>query len=67
MLRANLYHFVQPYYLEGDKIEEGQVVATINCMKMDIDIISESSGVVKEIPVKGGDALKADDVIMTLN
>jgi len=24
---------------EGDKVENGQVVATINCMKMDIDIL----------------------------
>lgn len=51
---------------EGDKVEEGQVVATINCMKMDIDIPSESSGVVKEVLVKEGSVLKVDDVIMRL-
>lgn len=51
---------------EGDKVENGQVVAIINCMKMDIDIPSESSGVVKEVLVKEGSVLKVDDVIMTL-
>jgi biotin carboxyl carrier protein len=51
---------------EGDKVENGQVVATINIMKMDYDITSESSGVVKDVLVKEGSVLKVDDVIMRL-
>lgn len=51
---------------EGDKVENGQVVVTISIMKMDYDIISESSGVVKEVLVKEGSVLKVDDVIMRL-
>ena len=51
---------------EGDEVENGQVVATINIMKMDYDITSESSGVVKEVLVKEGSVLKVDDVIMRL-
>jgi len=51
---------------EGDKVENGQIVVTINIMKMDYDITSESSGVVKEVLVKEGSVLKVDDVIMRL-
>ena len=51
---------------EGDRVENGQVVATINIMKMDYDITSESNGVVKDVLVKEGSVLKVDDVIMRL-
>lgn len=51
---------------EGDKVEEGQVVVTINVMKMDIEITSEHDGTVKEIFVKERDELEPGSVMMTL-
>jgi len=51
---------------EGDKVENGQIVVTINIMKMDYDITAESSGVVKDVLVKEGSVLKVNDVIMRL-
>lgn len=51
---------------KGDKVEEGQVVAVINCMKTEIEVTSEYDGTVKDIFAKEWDELEVDSVMMTL-
>lgn len=48
----------------GDSIEEGQPLAIVEAMKMENVLKAEKSGKVKEIPVKTGDSLAVDAVIM---
>lgn len=48
----------------GDNIEEGQPLAIVEAMKMENVLKAEKSGTVKEIPVKTGDSLAVDAVIM---
>ncbi|MEP3198590.1 MAG: acetyl/propionyl/methylcrotonyl-CoA carboxylase subunit alpha [Lentilitoribacter sp.] len=48
----------------GDAIEEGQPLAIVEAMKMENVLKAEKSGTVKEIPVKTGDSLAVDAVIM---
>jgi biotin carboxyl carrier protein len=47
-------------------VATGQVFAAINIIKMEYDIPSVSSRMVKEVLVKEGGVLKVDDVIMRL-
>jgi len=54
------------YVKEGDKIRPNQKVATLISMKMENEIISETSGVVKEIKVKENQFVKSNDVLIVL-
>ena len=49
---------------EGDEVQEGQALATIEAMKMENILKAERNGVVRRIAVSAGSSLKADDVIM---
>ncbi|GGD97963.1 acetyl/propionyl-CoA carboxylase subuit alpha [Aureimonas endophytica] len=51
---------------EGDAVEEGQAVATVEAMKMENVLRTERQGVVKRVAVKAGDSLAADDLILEL-
>ncbi|WP_078429759.1 acetyl-CoA carboxylase biotin carboxyl carrier protein subunit [Alkalihalobacterium alkalinitrilicum] len=51
---------------EGDQIEDGQEIAIMESMKMEIPVIAEESGVVKEIKVKEGDFVNDGDVLLIL-
>jgi len=51
---------------KGDKIEEGEVVVVINCMKQEIEVMSEHDGTVNAIFVKEWDEVEVDNVMMTL-
>lgn len=50
----------------GDKVEEGQDVACLESMKMQMFIQAEESGTVKEIKVGAGDFVNEGDVILEL-
>ena len=50
----------------GDRVVEGQEVAIIESMKMQIPVISEVSGTVSQIKLAEGDFLNEGDVIMML-
>jgi biotin carboxyl carrier protein len=50
----------------GDKVEAGQELAVINCMKTEIPVCSEDAGVVKEILVKEWDELQVGDTMLVL-
>jgi acetyl-CoA carboxylase biotin carboxyl carrier protein len=48
----------------GDQIEEGQDVAILESMKMEIPIAAEVDGTVKEVKVNEGDFVNEGDVIV---
>ncbi|MCZ8336474.1 MAG: acetyl/propionyl/methylcrotonyl-CoA carboxylase subunit alpha [Rhodobacteraceae bacterium] len=49
---------------EGDEVQEGQALATVEAMKMENILKAERRGVVKKISASAGASLKVDDVIM---
>lgn len=50
----------------GDKVSEGDVVATIEAMKMQSEIHASHSGVVKEIFVYNGELINSRDMLMVV-
>jgi propionyl-CoA carboxylase alpha subunit len=49
---------------EGDTVEAGQTLAVVEAMKMENVLKAEKRAVVKKVPVKPGDSLAVDEVIM---
>ena len=49
---------------EGDEVQEGQALATVEAMKMENILKAERRGVVKAIKATAGASLKVDEVIM---
>jgi len=49
---------------EGDEVQEGQALATVEAMKMENILKAERTGVVKKINAAPGASLRVDDVIM---
>ncbi len=50
----------------GDEVNEGEDVAILESMKMEIPITAEESGVVSAIKVNEGDFINEGDVIVEL-
>jgi glutaconyl-CoA/methylmalonyl-CoA decarboxylase subunit gamma len=50
----------------GDSVKAGQLVAIMEAMKMENDILAPVSGTVKEIPVQKGVDVSTGDVIMVI-
>lgn len=50
----------------GDQVKANDKVATIEAMKMYIDIYAPGNGTVKEINVAPGDAVNNETVVMTI-
>ncbi|WP_022846615.1 MULTISPECIES: sodium-extruding oxaloacetate decarboxylase subunit alpha [unclassified Desulfurobacterium] len=51
---------------EGDRVNEGDVVAIVEAMKMQNEVHAPISGTVKAIYVKPGDQVNPDEAIMTI-
>jgi propionyl-CoA carboxylase alpha chain len=49
---------------EGDEVQEGQALATVEAMKMENILKAERRGVVKKVNAVAGASLKVDDVIL---
>src|SRR5690606_34392404 len=49
---------------EGQEVQEGQALATVEARKMENILKAEKKGVVKLIKAKPGESLRVDDVIM---
>lgn len=52
---------------KGDAVQEGDVVAVIEAMKMENDIHTPNSGIVRDIFVKESDFVSAGQIIMVVN
>jgi acetyl-CoA/propionyl-CoA carboxylase biotin carboxyl carrier protein len=50
----------------GDSVEVGQPVTVLEAMKMENNIVAETSGTVTEIKVKPGDSVGAGDVVVVI-
>ena len=50
----------------GDSIVEGDVIAVIEAMKMETEIKSPLTGVVKSVEIEAGDKVKTGDVLVTV-
>ena len=51
---------------KGDRVEEGDVVAVIEAMKMEQNILANKSGTVKEIYINAGTTVTPGDVLMAV-
>lgn len=47
----------------GDRVNEGDTVCTLESLKMENSILAPVSGLVKEIRIAPGQAVKANDVM----
>lgn len=52
---------------QGDKVAERQVVAIMEAMKMENEILSETAGTVKEIKVKPGETVEGGQTLVVLD
>lgn len=50
----------------GDSVTKGQVIAVLEAMKMENDIVAPEAGKVASINVKKGDSVNTGDIIATL-
>ena len=50
----------------GDKVEEGEDVVIIEAMKMEMPIVSDDAGTVKEVKCQTGDTVETDAVLVVL-
>lgn len=50
----------------GDTINEGDEVVILEAMKMELPVVANESGTVKEVKCKKGDAVEADAVLLLL-
>jgi len=50
----------------GDAVEEGDVVAILESMKMEMPVEAEDDGVVKQILAEEGQAVQEGDVLVVL-
>jgi len=51
---------------KGDKVQSGDIIATIEAMKMEQEIKSEVAGEVKDIFIKEGNSIACGDLIMQI-
>lgn len=50
----------------GDAVSEGDELVTLESMKMEIPVIAEVSGVVRELAVSEGDVIQGGDLIAVI-
>jgi propionyl-CoA carboxylase alpha chain len=48
----------------GDEVQDGQILCTVEAMKMENNLRAEKKAIVTKINVVAGDSLAVDDVIM---
>ena len=59
-------HLQQNQEPKGDKVKKGDVIATVEAMKMEQEIKSEISGEVKDIFVSEGDSVASGGLLMQI-
>jgi biotin carboxyl carrier protein len=50
----------------GDEVADGDTLVILESMKMEIPVVSESDGVVKQIAVNEGDVVQEGDLIAVI-
>ena len=50
----------------GDAVNEGDEVVILEAMKMELPVVAEESGTVKEVNCAQGDAVEAEAVLVVL-
>ena len=50
----------------GDAVEENQVLAVIEAMKMETSVVARMAGIVDQVLVKEGTSVKAGELLMTI-
>lgn len=53
--------------VEGDSVADGDTVAILESMKMEIPVIAEASGTVSKVAVAEGDAIDEGAVIVEIS
>ena len=50
----------------GDRVEENQVLAVIEAMKMETSVVARMAGTVEEILIREGGSVKAGELLITI-
>ncbi len=50
----------------GDAVSDGDEVVILEAMKMELPVVAEASGTVKEVKCNKGDTVEAEGVLITL-
>ncbi|MBW2708710.1 MAG: acetyl-CoA carboxylase biotin carboxyl carrier protein subunit [Deltaproteobacteria bacterium] len=50
----------------GDAVSEGDEVVILEAMKMELPVVAEASGTVKEVKCNQGDTVEAEGILITL-
>ena len=50
----------------GDAVNEGDEVVILEAMKMELPVVANESGIVKEIKCNNGDAVEAEAILVVL-
>ena len=50
----------------GQKVVEGEIVTIIEAMKMENEITAHKAGVIAELPISEGDAVRSGDVLAVI-
>ncbi|MGC9668887.1 biotin/lipoyl-binding carrier protein [Planosporangium sp. 12N6] len=60
---ANVWKVVKT---AGETVEEGETLVILESMKMEIPVVAESDGVLKELAVKEGEVVQEGDLIAVI-
>jgi acetyl-CoA carboxylase biotin carboxyl carrier protein len=52
---------------EGDQVDVGASVVLLESMKMEIPVLTETSGLVREVKVAEGDVVRAGDLLALID
>jgi acetyl-CoA carboxylase biotin carboxyl carrier protein len=61
---ANVWKVVKA---TGESVEEGDTLVILESMKMEIPVIAESDGVLRELAVNEGDVVQEGDLIAVID
>ena len=52
---------------QGDSVDEGDTLVILESMKMEIPVVAESDGVLRELAVNEGDVVQEGDLIAVID
>lgn len=67
-LRAEMVaHVMQVVAAEGDRVTDGDTIVVLESMKMEIPVLAESAGTVREVAVVEGQVVQEGDLIARIS